>query len=64
MKTINTAQYVAPPIEDDSANPTIIKVTFVGDSLEYFVPIDTDNVDYQIVQQWAAIDGNNIADAD
>ena len=64
MKTINTAQYVAPPIEDDSANPTIIKVTFVGDSLEYFVPIDTDNVYYQILQQWAAIDGNNIADAD
>ena len=63
MKTVNTAQYVAPPI-DSSANPTIVKVTFVGDSLEYFVPIDTDNVDYQIVQQWAAIDGNNIADAD
>ena len=63
MKTINTAQYVAPPIEDDSANPTIIKVTFVGDSLEYFVPIDTDNSDYQAVQDWVA-DGNTIADAD
>ena len=58
MKTINTAQYVTPPI-DPSANPTIIKVTFVGDSLEYFVPIDTDNLDYQAVQAWVA-DGNSI----
>lgn len=62
MKTVNTAQYVAPPI-DQSANPTIIKVTFVGDSLEYFVPIDTNNSDYQVVQEWVA-DGNTIADAD
>ena len=62
MKTVNTAQYVAPPI-DPSANPTIIKVTFVGDSLEYFVPIDTDNSDYQAVQAWVAA-GNTIAEAD
>tara|TARA_R100001440_G_scaffold75217_1_gene101895 strand:- start:19 stop:207 length:189 start_codon:yes stop_codon:yes gene_type:complete len=62
MKTVNTAQYVAPPI-DASADPTIIKVTFVGDSLEYFVPIDTNNSDYQVVQEWVA-DGNTIADAD
>tara|TARA_B100000287_G_C20504766_1_gene730614 strand:- start:7 stop:195 length:189 start_codon:yes stop_codon:yes gene_type:complete len=62
MKTINTAQYVTPPI-DPSANPTIIKVTFVGDSLEYFVPIDTDNLDYQAVQDWVA-DGNTIQEAD
>ena len=50
-------------IAEDAAGSAVIKVTFVGDSLEYFVPIDTDNVDYQIVQQWAARDGNNIADA-
>ena len=62
MKTINTAQYVTPPI-DPSANPTIIKVTFVGDSLEYFVPMDTDNLDYQAVQDWVA-DGNTIQEAD
>ena len=30
----------------------------------YFVPIATDNTDYQAVQEWEAIDGNNIADAD
>jgi len=30
----------------------------------YLVPINTDNTDYQAVQEWAAIDGNTIADAD
>jgi hypothetical protein len=62
MRLVNTAKYVAPPI-DASAEPTIIKVTFVGDSLEYFVPKDTDNTDYQTVQEWVA-DGNTIAEAD
>ena len=28
------------------------------------VPMDNDNVDWQELQIWAAIDGNNIADAD
>ena len=62
MKTINTAQYIAPPI-DPSAEPTIIKVTFVGSDIEHFVPIDTANTDYQTVQEWVA-DGNTIAEAD
>jgi len=63
MKTINTAQYVAPPI-DASADPTIIKVTLVGSSMEHFVPVDTSNTDYLAVLEWAAIDGNTIAEAD
>tara|TARA_R100000935_G_C2699092_1_gene109557 strand:+ start:319 stop:504 length:186 start_codon:yes stop_codon:yes gene_type:complete len=29
-----------------------------------FVPNVTDNTDYQTVQEWEAIDGNTIADAD
>tara|TARA_R100000995_G_C3468528_1_gene117037 strand:+ start:1063 stop:1251 length:189 start_codon:yes stop_codon:yes gene_type:complete len=62
LKTVNTAQYVAPPI-DASAEPTIIKVTFVGNSIEHFVPIDTNNSDYQVVQAWVA-NGNTIAEAD
>jgi len=33
-------------------------------SREYFVPINTDNTDYQAIQEWAAIDGNTIAEAD
>jgi hypothetical protein len=30
----------------------------------YLVPINTDNTDYQAIQEWAAIDGNTIAEAD
>tara|TARA_R110002012_G_scaffold134430_1_gene287746 strand:+ start:1048 stop:1239 length:192 start_codon:yes stop_codon:yes gene_type:complete len=30
----------------------------------YLVPINTDNTDYQAVLEWAAIDGNTIAEAD
>ena len=63
MKAVNTAQYVAPPI-DASADPTIVKVTFVGSSIEHFVPVDTDNTDYIVVQAWEAIDGNTISDPD
>tara|TARA_R100000900_G_scaffold100907_1_gene78186 strand:- start:135 stop:323 length:189 start_codon:yes stop_codon:yes gene_type:complete len=62
MKAVNTAQYVAPPI-DASADPTIIKVTFVGNSIEHFVPIDTANTDYQVILAWVAA-GNTIAEAD
>lgn len=28
------------------------------------VPLDTVNVDYQAIQEWVAIDGNTIAEAD
>ena len=27
-----------------------------------FVPLDKANTDYQAIQEWAAIDGNNIID--
>ena len=40
-----------------------IKVTMTDDEI-LFVPITTENVDYVKLQEWAAIDGNNIADAD
>ena len=29
-----------------------------------FVPLDTNNSDYAALLEWAAVDGNNIADAD
>ena len=29
-----------------------------------FVPNDDENTDYQTVQEWASVDGNNIAEAD
>ena len=34
------------------------------DSTKIYVPHATDNTDYQAVQEWAAIDGNTIAEAD
>tara|TARA_R100001377_G_scaffold74895_1_gene51266 strand:+ start:66 stop:251 length:186 start_codon:yes stop_codon:yes gene_type:complete len=33
-------------------------------NINTFVPHATDNTDYQTVQEWAAIDGNTIAEAD
>ncbi len=35
-----------------------------NDNDVYFVPIATDNTDYQAVQEWEAIDGNTISEAD
>ena len=34
----------------------------IKDSVTYFVPLDETNTDYQAIQEWAAIDGNNIID--
>jgi hypothetical protein len=34
----------------------------VEDGVTFFVPNDTANTDYQDIQEWAAIDGNNITD--
>jgi hypothetical protein len=28
----------------------------------WFIPLDEANTDYQAIQEWAAIDGNNIID--
>ena len=33
-------------------------------NINTFVPNDANNTDYQTVQEWAAVDGNNIEDAD
>ena len=37
------------------------KVTY-DDGKISFVPLAEDNTDYQAIQEWAAIDGNNIID--
>ena len=34
----------------------------VKDGITSFVPLDEKNIDYQEIQEWAAIDGNNITD--
>tara|TARA_R100001460_G_scaffold88466_1_gene129946 strand:+ start:329 stop:514 length:186 start_codon:yes stop_codon:yes gene_type:complete len=33
-------------------------------NINTFVPNDVNNTDYQIVQAWAVVDGNTIAEAD
>ena len=34
----------------------------IKDGITSFVPLDEANTDYQAIQEWAAIDGNNIID--
>ena len=38
------------------------QVTYVNSNRIKSVPLATDNTDYQAIQEWAAIDGNNIID--
>jgi len=38
------------------------QVTYVGTNFVKSVPNDEANKDYQAIQEWAAIDGNNIID--
>ena len=37
-------------------------VTYIDSNLSASVPLDEANTDYQAIQEWAAIDGNNITD--
>ncbi len=38
------------------------QVTYVNSNIVKSVPLVEDNTDYQAIQEWAAIDGNNIID--
>ena len=38
------------------------QVTHVNSNMVKSVPLDEANTDYQAIQEWAAIDGNNIID--
>ena len=38
------------------------QVTYVNSNRVKSVPLDEANTDYQEIQEWAAIDGNNIID--
>jgi hypothetical protein len=37
-------------------------VTYVNSNIQLSVPLAEDNTDYQAIQEWAAIEGNNIID--
>jgi hypothetical protein len=38
------------------------QVTYVNSNRVKSVPLDEANTDYQAIQEWSAIDGNNIID--
>ena len=38
------------------------QITYVDSNLVKSVPLDEANTDYQEIQEWAAIEGNNIID--
>lgn len=37
-------------------------VTYVDSNIQLSVPLDEANTDYQAIQEWAKIEGNNIID--
>ena len=57
---INTVEKIYNS-EDSSSRVTCYKVTYSNDVVS-FVPLDEANKDYQAIQEWAAIEGNNIID--
>tara|TARA_R110000803_G_C11757319_1_gene293413 strand:+ start:302 stop:490 length:189 start_codon:yes stop_codon:yes gene_type:complete len=57
---ITTVKKINSPTTGELANYN----TTLSDGTIHCVPHATDNTDYQAIQEWAAIDGNTIADAD
>ena len=56
---ITSAQYMSA---DGNGENSCIKAVING--VEYLVPLDTDNIHYTAIFEWASQDGNVIADAD
>jgi len=56
---INTVTKNYDPIDNTFCS---YQVTYVNSNRVKSVPLDTANTDYQAIQEWAAIDGNNIID--
>jgi len=57
---INTVEkiYTSLPVVEFS---NVYKVTYLNNTIK-FVPLDEANTDYQAIQEWAKIEGNNIID--
>ena len=47
--------------DEDGVSKTHIQLELGNDKFKH-IPIDEANTDYQAIQEWAAIDGNNIID--
>jgi len=54
---IETVKKVYDFISNEHSSYEMIK-----DGITSFVPLDEANTDYQAIQEWAAIEGNNIID--
>jgi len=46
---------------EDSSRATCYRVTYSNDVVS-FIPLKEANTDYQAIQEWAKIEGNNIID--
>ena len=49
-------------IRDSKTNEVVGYKMVLNNVKEYGVPLAEDNTDYQAIQEWAAIEGNNIID--
>ena len=58
---INTVKKFIPR---ETGTLDFYKVTLNDSVDEIFVPINTENSNYQEILEWAAIDGNTISEAD
>ena len=61
---INTVEKIYETNDDGTLTnnfSNIYKVVFQN-GITSFVPLDPENTDYQAIQEWAAIEGNNIID--
>ena len=56
---INTIKKIYNPITNEFSS---YKITYVNSNIIKSVPLAEDNTDYQAIQEWSAIDGNNIID--
>ncbi len=57
ISTVEKKYVTVPEIRHSS-----YKITYVGSNRTRIVPLDPDNTDYQEIQEWAKIEGNNIID--
>ena len=60
IDNIKSAKYIKDMTGD---NNSTVKITLQDDTINW-VPMTNDNSDYLVILEWAAIDGNTIAEAD
>ena len=60
IDNIKSAKYIKDITGD---NNSTVKIILQDDTINW-TPMANDNSDYLVVLEWAAIDGNNIEDAD